>query len=237
MLTPEHVAQLTAFFPTRDHEFLNGLTYITESAITARLDSVDPSWNFQILGTWQRDSQIIVSARLTVCGVSRDGVGMKNIERSSDGTKEHGEAEKSAATDALKRCARLFGIGRYLLDLPGKMNHQSLGAWLAQGNLTSPPPASEPITQGKVVNTEVVTVEVRQLTKAGNKFLFITTRGGQSFLTYSRQQFIEAGWITEDDWKVITGTPIKVTPIPVTIQQVGKKWVLVAVQAMPDVES
>jgi hypothetical protein len=81
-------------------------------------------------------------------------------------------------------------------------------------------------------------VEVRQLTLTGEKFLFMTTRDGQSVPTYSRREFIAAGWITEDDWKVVTGTPVNlVTPIPVTIKRDGKRWELVAVQVMPDVES
>lgn len=44
------------------------------------------------------------------------------IEYQKDSDRESGEPEKGAVTDALKRCARLFGIGRYLLDDPPKVN-------------------------------------------------------------------------------------------------------------------
>lgn len=139
MLTQEHLDTLRKPFQPRQHEFLNGLAYITESAITERLESVDPSWDFQLLSTWQRDQQIIVTGRLTVNGVSRDGVGMKAIERSKDGLKEYGEAEKAAATDALKRAARLFGVGRYLLDLGDAVKDQAtLADWL-RANYAKPP--------------------------------------------------------------------------------------------------
>lgn len=151
MLTTEQVKALIKPFQPRDHEFLRGYAYITESAITERLESVDPAWTFEILRTDTRlpirqggNITVIVTARMTVGGSYRDGVGMQSIEYLRNKTdektgevieyKDHIEAnegEKSAATDALKRCARLFGIGRYLLDLPGNVkNMDSLTAHL-----------------------------------------------------------------------------------------------------------
>lgn len=116
-LTHEDVQQLTAQFDASDHEEREGRTYIREGAITRRLDEVDPSWTWELLGQpVYRDGTVTVTGRLTVNGVWRDGVGMENIRTSKTGN-EVNEAEKSAATDALKRAARLFGIGRYLLDL------------------------------------------------------------------------------------------------------------------------
>ena len=127
MITPEQSAQLKEYFPVKSHEFLQGKTYISEEAITNRLDEVDPSWSFERLDITVRDTQVIATFRLTVCGVSRDGVGMDSIKQGA------GEAEKSAATDALKRAARLFGIGRYILEM-GKAvtDYQSLERWLIQ---------------------------------------------------------------------------------------------------------
>jgi hypothetical protein len=84
--------------------------YTEEGPITERLDSVDPNWEFKILDKWADGNAATVYAQLTVCGVSRDCVG------SGTNTKPQ-EAQKGAATDALKRGARLFGIGRYLLDV------------------------------------------------------------------------------------------------------------------------
>lgn len=131
-LTQEQSAQLKDFFPVDAHEFLQGKTYIREDDITDRLDKVDPSWEFIKLDITNRDKQIIATYRLIVCGVSRDGVGMAQITMTKTGDNEANEAEKSAATDALKRAARLFGIGRYLLNLKGVNDPTSLANWLAR---------------------------------------------------------------------------------------------------------
>jgi hypothetical protein len=129
LLTNEHVRTLTDYFPPADHEFLQGRAYITEAAITARIEEVDPSWTFAIMDVQQRDNRIIVQAALSIQDVTRDNIGMAEV-RAKDG-REVNDAEKAAATDALKRCARLFGVGRYLLTLPKSVNDvQSLSTWM-----------------------------------------------------------------------------------------------------------
>lgn len=132
-LTKEMSDQLKDYFPVQAHEFLNGNTYITEEAITNRLDDVDPSWEFHKLEIHRDGVTVTAVYRLTVCGVSRDGVGMASVQLSKDKDREVNEAEKSAATDALKRCARLFGIGRYILEMGRAVSDQrSLADWLAK---------------------------------------------------------------------------------------------------------
>lgn len=142
-LSTEDVKALTAPFSFEDHEFTRGFAYITEQAITRRLDSVDPGWQFIVLETVRDTTSASVTGRLTVCGVSRDGVGTQSIEYATfkDQTgerkpsldmagnpREAGEVRKGAATDALKRAARLFGIGRYILDAP-KLKMASADQW------------------------------------------------------------------------------------------------------------
>jgi len=148
-MTSEHVAQLTALFATRDHEFNpNGFCYLSEEAITARLDEVDPNWSFRVTQTVQRDARFITYAALTVCGVTRENAGMADAEVSTKSGKEVGEAEKSAVTDAFKRCARLFGIGRYILTIPkGISDTRALNVWLKEAAGTAQPadaPAQAP---------------------------------------------------------------------------------------------
>jgi hypothetical protein len=151
-LTQEDTKALCAPFAYEDHEFTRGFVYITEQAITRRLDSVDPSWDFIIIETVRDATSASVTGRLAVCGVERDGIGTQAIEYSnttdrSTGEKkplldaagnprEAGEARKGAATDALKRAARLFGVGRYLLDAPEEAKFK---AWLRE--LRPPVPA------------------------------------------------------------------------------------------------
>lgn len=128
MLDANDLRQLNRPFNLVDHAFRKirneDLAYLEEDAVSARLDEVDPAWTFELVNVSRgSDKQVIVQARLTVKEVSRDGVGMQKVDD------EFGEAEKGAATDALKRCARLFGIGRYLLSAP-KVRREFDG-WLA----------------------------------------------------------------------------------------------------------
>ena len=125
MLDKQDLETLARPFAVQDHEFLNGLIYLREDDVTERLDEVDPNWIFEIISVSRGDSQVTVHARLTVKDITRDGVGMHVIATSKSGN-EVGEAEKSAATDALKRAARLFGVGRYLLKMKGITNHAQL---------------------------------------------------------------------------------------------------------------
>jgi hypothetical protein len=163
MLTQDDLTQLKKPFAASDHEFLNGMAYITEHAITERIETVDPAWAFQVRSISVRDSAgeggkdiytVTVHAALTINGVTRDNVGMASVQKSDlkdetiwnnntrkkeptgkQYTIEANEAEKSATTDALKRCARLFAIGRYLLTLPSDVKDEaSMARWLkAQG--------------------------------------------------------------------------------------------------------
>ncbi|GGQ92333.1 MULTISPECIES: Rad52/Rad22 family DNA repair protein [Deinococcus] len=98
----------TAFTKDRSRALL--LAYVDARTVQDRLDAICPdAWSFEIEvipGT----TSPTVKGRLTVLGVAREDIG------------EAGEGEygtlKAAASDALKRCAVQFGIGRYLYDLP-----------------------------------------------------------------------------------------------------------------------
>ncbi len=86
------------------------LAYIDARAVQDRLDAICPDgWSFE-LSVIGGTATPTVKGRLTVLGVTREEIG------------EAGEGElgtlKAAASDALKRCAVQFGIGRYLYDLP-----------------------------------------------------------------------------------------------------------------------
>jgi hypothetical protein len=159
-MTPDDVKALTAPFEASEHEFLRGMTYLTESAITRRLDEVDPAWSFRISLVEHRADKVVVYAAMTVCGVTRESNGMEasaykqGVDRVPEN--EANYPEKAAVTDALKRCARLFGIGRYILDLPENVKDmRALSAWLnsRSGSTPSsvsktPPPPSTPSADG-----------------------------------------------------------------------------------------
>jgi hypothetical protein len=150
MMTPDNVKALTAPFEASEHEFLRGMTYLTESAITRRLDEVDPAWSFRISLVEHRADKVVVYAALTVCGVTRESNGMdaSSYAKGADHVPENetNYPEKAAVTDALKRCARLFGIGRYILDLPENVKDmRALETWLNKRSGSTPAPKAPPV--------------------------------------------------------------------------------------------
>lgn len=147
-LTYEDALALRWPFKLDDHRFDTEYPYLTEGPIEMRLDEVDPAWGWvihrietrEVVGT-RNEFKVTVHGSLTVKGVTRDGVGQAITRQSKPKTaKETGEmytdeinsAEKSAATDALKRAARMFGIGRYLLTTQkaGIKTRDQLYRWL-----------------------------------------------------------------------------------------------------------
>jgi hypothetical protein len=172
-LTKDDIRLLSKPFLYSDHEFTRGYVYITESAITARLDDVDPAWAFELQHVTVRDRQGVARARLTVKGVSRENMGMQAIEYDKSGEREMGEAEKGAATDALKRCARLFGIGRYLLNAPKEGEFKAWlieqqKEWKDRNGTSEPSPAPQRIAEvpkPTIVPQAVVITDESQLDK------------------------------------------------------------------------
>lgn len=86
--------------------------YLQHTDVADRLDLVDPNWEFA------------VSEIKTESGVDRNGnpfsyksckgtLSVLQVARENYG---EGETPKEAASDCLKRCAMLFGVGRYLYD-------------------------------------------------------------------------------------------------------------------------
>lgn len=117
-LTREVLEALGAPFPDDEVEFLprgnwegkaRALAYIDARSVMRRLDAVvgpaNWSFDFELLSP---DGKM-VKGQLTVHGVTKNDAG--------EGSSED-EVLKSAVSDALKRCAVHFGIGRYLYYLP-----------------------------------------------------------------------------------------------------------------------
>ena len=80
------------------------VAYVQHTDAYDRLESVDPAWSCQVMTIKESaDGNIAISMRMTVKGVTRENAG-------------EGEDYKSAYSDAIKRVAMLFGVGRYLYD-------------------------------------------------------------------------------------------------------------------------
>jgi len=174
MLTREDAQKLARRFSADEHEAREGgktrggdnslwLFYIEEGAVIERLNEVDPAWSLEITRTTHHDGYVSTYGTLTVKGVSRSGVGTNSPSRTGDAIGEN--EEKGAATDLLKRLARLFGVGLYLKKSPRVYLDATLKPWEAQkqalskleqwleGASPSGPPARrrqpEPVDWGK----------------------------------------------------------------------------------------
>ncbi|EYB66375.1 Rad52/22 double-strand break repair protein [Deinococcus phoenicis] len=107
---PSHLVGWKPQALTKDRSRALLVAYVDARAVQDRLDAVCPDdWSFEIAVVPGTPTPT-VKGRLTVLGVTREDIG------------EAGEGEAgtrgAASSDALKRCAVQFGIGRYLYDLP-----------------------------------------------------------------------------------------------------------------------
>jgi hypothetical protein len=93
--------KIQSFSKNKDRAML--VAYVQHTDVYDRLESVDPSWSCHVASAKEVGQIVAVSMQMTVKGVTRENVG-------------EGEDYKSAYSDALKRVAMLFGIGRYLYD-------------------------------------------------------------------------------------------------------------------------
>lgn len=78
--------------------------YLQHTDVYVRLEEVDPSWSMFVVSTTTVQTDLHYAAvALTVNGVTRVNTG-------------EGSEPKGALSDAIKRAAMLFGVGRYLYD-------------------------------------------------------------------------------------------------------------------------
>lgn len=120
-LTAMDIIKLCYPFTLPEHKFTQGLAYIREDAIAFRLDKIDPNWHFNQPSFSINGHSVVAVSSLVVKGVVRGNAGAGTAlatDKENQFADNMGNAYKGAATDAFKRCARLFGIGRYLLNAP-----------------------------------------------------------------------------------------------------------------------
>jgi len=90
------------------------LSYITARDVQNRLDGVVGPGNWSTSFRVLSQEPWVVECTLTVCGACRADVGYSNAPDSEDET----EPAKAAWSDALKRAAVQWGIGRWLYEEP-----------------------------------------------------------------------------------------------------------------------
>ena len=100
----------------------NGLSYVESAAVIQRLnDAFGPDgWSFEIVEQKTVEDEVITRGRLTIYGPDREivkeQIGSHTFARSreSNDILSRGDTMKASATDALKKCSSLLGIGLHL---------------------------------------------------------------------------------------------------------------------------
>lgn len=127
------------------------LDYIEGCAVIQRLNECfDAEWIFEIQEHRVYDDEVVVLGKLTAQGVAKSQFGKSRLTRTrkDNSIVSVGDDLKAAATDCLKKCATLFGVGLHLyFDVPavatgngnGSSHHAngSDGAGSDNGRLTA----------------------------------------------------------------------------------------------------
>tara|TARA_R110002096_G_C14660074_1_gene727636 strand:- start:1198 stop:1866 length:669 start_codon:yes stop_codon:yes gene_type:complete len=108
------------------------LSYVPVTDYIGRLNECFGSgWSFEITAREQYENQVVVEGRLIADGVIKAGIGGADLRRNRDGEMTSlADAMKTASSDALKRCCRLWGIG--------------LALYVEEENEAAPPPNQAP---------------------------------------------------------------------------------------------
>src|SRR5438876_11784631 len=93
------------------------LDYIEGAAVIQRLNDVfNAEWTFEILDHHIYEREVVVLGKLTTQGIAKCQFGKSKITRTKESKTEVsiGDDLKAAATDGLKKCATLLGVGLHL---------------------------------------------------------------------------------------------------------------------------
>lgn len=110
---PEQIKQRNGNFGTLD--------YIEGHAVIQRLnDALEGNWSFEIINHQINEvaGEVLVIGRLTVGNIVKMQFGSSQITRAKQSGEIISIADdlKAAATDALKKCATLIGVGLHLYN-------------------------------------------------------------------------------------------------------------------------
>ena len=93
------------------------LDYVAGAAVIQRLnEAFNAEWTFEILDHHIYEKEVVILGKLTALGIAKCQFGKSKITRTKETKAEVsiGDDLKAATTDAIKKCATLFGIGLHL---------------------------------------------------------------------------------------------------------------------------
>lgn len=130
------------------------LDYVEGHTVIARLnEAFDGNWDFIVKSfeVSEARDEVLVVGRLTAEGITKMQFGSSTITRSKSDNKPVSIANdlKSASTDALKKCATLFGVGLHLYSGKNTTQNKAAGTKSSvQGHST--PSRSSNQTSGRI---------------------------------------------------------------------------------------
>jgi len=131
----------------RKGNFGQTLDYIEASSVIQRLNDVlEGNWSFEIMEFKIGEEEVFVKGQLTVGSIVKQQFGGSQITRKKD-SKEIiciSDDLKAAASDSLKKCATLFGVGLSLYSNGNGHNGQS-----RQTN------SNKPNNNGRISNAQI----------------------------------------------------------------------------------
>jgi hypothetical protein len=107
----------------REGSFGNTLDYVEAHAVIQRLnDAFEGNWSFEIVKHEIVENEVVVLGRLAAEGLAKMQFGNARITKDEgEGTViSMGDDFKAAATDSMKKCATLLGVGLHLYGENGK---------------------------------------------------------------------------------------------------------------------
>src|SRR5438552_5137999 len=104
------------------------LDYIEGAAVIQRLNDVfNAEWSFEILDHHIYEREVVILGKLTAQGIGKCQFGKSKITRTKETKTEVsiGDDLKAATTDAIKKCATLFGVALHLYFENGAADEKS----------------------------------------------------------------------------------------------------------------
>ncbi len=100
----------------RKGSFGSMIDYVETHAVIQRLnDAFDGNWSFEIIKYERLDDEIIVLGKMTAEGITKFQFGSNKVSFTKSGEAiSIGDDMKGAASDCIKKCATLFGVGLHL---------------------------------------------------------------------------------------------------------------------------
>jgi len=186
----------------RNGNFGKTLDYIEGHSVIQRLnEAFEGSWSFEIISHDILDEEVVVLGKLSADGVLKTQFGSSAITRAKDdgGIVSLADDLKAAATDSLKKCATLLGVGLYLysssrsvsgdVEITKKNDPRQQARYAKQDNARiSNKQLNYLVDLGKKIGLDSKGLDKRSLDEFGVKMAFLNRKDASAFIDSLKQK-------------------------------------------------